>query len=151
MSAPTRKPAGTKARAKSGRAAQKKSPSNSAKAKKDASLITHYAPKVVSGPGSAKALARPAKPQRPRPRQATVGQTVTRKVDSDGKISFAGAAYRTGRKNRGRQVQVAIVGNTLEISAGGEVLRVHEIKHEQSREHGAFANAGGRPSRTNAA
>lgn len=99
----------------------------------------------------AKALARKAKPNRPRPRQATVGQTVTRKVDSDGKVSFAGAAYRTGRKNRGRQVQVAIVDNTLEISAGGEVLRVHEIKHDRSREHGAFANAGGRPSRTNAA
>lgn len=99
----------------------------------------------------AKALARTAKPQRPRPRQATVGQTVTRKVDSAGKISFAGEAYRTGKKNRGRQVQVAIVDNTVEISAGGEVLRVHPIKHDRSREHGAFANAGGRPSRTNAA
>jgi len=99
----------------------------------------------------AKALARKAKPQRPRPRQATVGQTVTRKVDSAGKISFAGEAYRTGKKNRGRQVQVAIVDNTVEISAGGEVLRVHPIKHDRSREHGAFANAGGRPSRINAA
>ena len=76
---------------------------------------------------------------------------MTRKVDSAGKISFAGETYRTGKKNRGRQVQVAIVDNTVEISAGGEVLRVHPIKHDRSREHGAFANAGGRPSRTNAA
>ena len=97
------------------------------------------------------ALKRKAKPQTPRPRQATVGMAVTRKVDSAGKISFAGEAYRTGKKNRGRQVQVAIVDNTVEISAGGEVLRVHPIKHDRSREHGAFANAGGRPSRTNAA
>ena len=36
-------------------------------------------------------------------------------------------------------------------SAGGEVLRVHPIRHDRSREHGAFANAGGRPSRINAA
>ena len=50
-----------------------------------------------------------------------------------------------------RLVQVAIVGETVEISAGGEVLRVHPIRHDRSREHGAFANAGGRPSRSNAA
>jgi transposase InsO family protein len=99
----------------------------------------------------AKALARKAKPQRPRPRQATVGQMVTRKVDSAGKVSFAGEGYRTGKKNKGRQVQVAIVDGTVEISAGGEVLRVHPITHDRSREHGAFANAGGRPSRINAA
>jgi hypothetical protein len=48
-------------------------------------------------------------------------------------------------------VQVAIVDNTVEISAGGEVLNTHPIRHNRSREHGAFANAGGRPSRTNAA
>ncbi len=50
-----------------------------------------------------------------------------------------------------RQVQVAIVGDAVEISAGGEILHVHPIKHDRSREHGAFANAGGRPSRSNAA
>ncbi len=42
-------------------------------------------------------------------------------------------------------------GDTVEISAGGEILRVHEIKHDRTREHGAFANAGGRPSHINAA
>ena len=40
---------------------------------------------------------------------------------------------------------------TVEVSTGGEVLRVHAIRHDRSREHGAFANAGGRPSRINAA
>jgi transposase InsO family protein len=98
-----------------------------------------------------KALARTVKTQRPRPRQATVGQSVTRKVDSSGNVSFAGANYRVGRPQARRQVQVAIVGDRVEISAGGEVLRVHAIRHDRSREHGAFANAGGRPSRINAA
>ena len=76
---------------------------------------------------------------------------MTRKVDSSGGISFAGTSYKAGKPNARRQVQVAIVGDTLEISAGGEILRVHPIKHDRSREHGAFANAGGRPSRSNAA
>ncbi len=86
-----------------------------------------------------------------RPRQPTTGQTVTRKVDSSGGVSFAGTNYKAGKKNRGRQVQVAIVDDTVEISAGGQIIRVHPIKHDRSREHGAFANAGGRPSRSNAA
>ncbi len=98
-----------------------------------------------------KALARKVKATRPRPRQATVGQSVTRKVDSLGNVSFAGTSYRVGRAHIRRQVQVAIVGDTVEISAGGEVLRVCPIRHDRSREHGAFANAGGRPSRINAA
>ena len=93
----------------------------------------------------------PRAPRSPRPRQPTVGQVVTRKVDSAGCVSFAGVSYRAGSAHRGRQVQVAIVDNSVEITAGGEVLRVHPIRHDRSREHGAFANAGGRPSRINAA
>ena len=46
---------------------------------------------------------------------------------------------------------VWLAGETVEVSTGGEVLRVHAIRHDRSREHGAFANAGGRPSRINAA
>ena len=56
------------------------------------------------------ALARKVKQQRPRPRQATVGQSVTRKVDSSGNVVFAGTNYRVGRAHIRRQVQVAIVG-----------------------------------------
>jgi transposase InsO family protein len=97
------------------------------------------------------ALARKVKPKRPRPRQATVGQSVTRKVDSSGNVSFAGQNYRVGRAHVRRQVQVAIVGDCVEIAAGGEVLKIHPVRHDRSREHGAFANAGGRPSRINAA
>jgi transposase InsO family protein len=98
-----------------------------------------------------KALRRKVTAKQPRPRQATVGQSVTRKVDSSGNVCFAATTYRVGNAHKRRQVQVAIVGNTVEISAGGEILRVHPIRHDRSREHGAFANAGGRPSRSNAA
>ena len=97
------------------------------------------------------ALTRKVTRSKPRPRQATVGQSVTRKVDASGNVSFAATTYRVGMKHVRRQVQVAIVGHQVEISAGGEVLRVHPIRHDRSREHGAFANAGGRPSRSNAA
>ena len=40
---------------------------------------------------------------------------------------------------------------TVEISSGGEVIKVHPIRHDRSREHGAFSNPGGRPHRINAA
>ena len=100
----------------------------------------------------ARALRRKPRAQRGRrPRQPTVGQVVTRKVDSAGCISVAGVSDRAGSAHRGRQVQVAVVDAKVEITAGGEVLRVHPIRHDRSREHGAFANAGGRPSRINAA
>jgi hypothetical protein len=99
----------------------------------------------------AAALARAPRARVRRPRQATVGQPVTRKVDSSGSISFAGTYYRVGRAHRGRQVQLAIVGDVIEISSGGQVLKTHAIRHDRSREHGAFANPGGRPHRSNAA
>ena len=60
----------------------------------------------------AKALRRKPRAQpgrRARPRQPTVGQVVTRKVDSAGCISFAGVSYRAGSAHRRRQVQVAVV------------------------------------------
>ncbi|HEU5082430.1 MAG TPA: IS481 family transposase [Acidimicrobiales bacterium] len=97
------------------------------------------------------ALTRKSKARVARPRQPTVGQSVTRKVEVSGTISFAGHAYRVGKAHARRQVQVAIVGEVVEISAGGQVLKTHPIRHDRSREHGAFANAGGRPSRINAA
>ncbi len=48
-------------------------------------------------------------------------------------------------------MQLAIVGDVVEISSGGEMLKTHPIRHDRSREHGAFANPGGRPHRINAA
>ena len=76
---------------------------------------------------------------------------VTRKVDSSGNVCFAGTSYRVGSKYRRRQVQVAVVGDTVEISVGEELIRSHAVRHDRTREHGALANPGGRPHRINAA
>jgi transposase InsO family protein len=85
----------------------------------------------------------------PRPSSSVV--SVTRKVDSSGNVSFAGSNYRVGNRFRRRQVQVAVVDGTVEISVGEELIRVHPIRHDRTREHGALANPGGRPHRINAA
>jgi transposase InsO family protein len=86
----------------------------------------------------------------PAPNTATA-VSVTRKVDSSGNVCFAGTNYRAGSKYRRRQVQVAVVGDTVEISIGNELIRSHKVRHDRTREHGALANPGGRPHRINAA
>jgi transposase InsO family protein len=87
---------------------------------------------------------------RPSPRSAS-SPSVTRKVDSSGNVSFAGANYRVGNAYGRRQVQVAVVDGTVEISVGEQLIRSHRAKHDRTREHGALANPGGRPHRVNAA
>lgn len=98
-------------------------------------------------------LRRTMQAQAPKPtrRPSASAVAVTRKVDSSGNVSFAGRSYRAGRKHRRRQVQVAVVGDTVEISIGEELIRVHPVRHDRTREHGALANPGGRPRRSNAA
>lgn len=86
-----------------------------------------------------------------RRRAAKSTPAVTRKVDSSGSVSFAGASYRVGSKYARRQVQVAVVGDHVEITLDGTLIRRHPIRHDRTREHGALANPGGRPRRTNAA
>jgi transposase InsO family protein len=90
---------------------------------------------------------RPAKLKRSNASAASV----TRKVDGSGNVCFAGTNYRAGVKFSRRQVQVALVGETVEISIGSELIRSHPIRHDRTREHGALANPGGRPRRINAA
>jgi hypothetical protein len=90
--------------------------------------------------------------RKPQPsRRAVSSPSVTRKVDSSGNVSFAGANYRVGSAYRRRQVQVAVVADTVEISIGEQLIRCHRAKHDRTREHGALANPGGRPRRINAA
>lgn len=85
-------------------------------------------------------------------RGATPGAVaVTRKVDSSGTVSFAGTNYGVGAKYRRHQVQIAVVGNTVEISLNGQLLRTHPARHDPAKEHGAYATPTGRPRRTNAA
>jgi transposase InsO family protein len=89
---------------------------------------------------------RPAQPER-----RTPSTPVTRKVDSAGNVSFAGTPYSVGPAFKRRQVQVTVVGDTVEIWIGTEFLRAHPIRHDRSREHGALATPAGRPNRINAA
>lgn len=80
------------------------------------------------------------------PRPTPTAASVTRKVDSSGNVSLAGASYRVGNPYRRRQVQVAVVGHTVEISIGTQLIRTHKARRDRTREHGALANPGGRPS-----
>jgi hypothetical protein len=88
-------------------------------------------------------------PNRRRP--ATTGTPVTRKVDRSGSISFAGWSYRVGNLYRHRQVEVSIVGDSVQISCDSRLIKTHPNRHDRAKEHGAFANPGGRPHRSNAA
>jgi hypothetical protein len=89
---------------------------------------------------------------RTRPRRvATVGNPVSRIVDNGGSISFAATPYRAGRAWRRKTVEVAIVAGSVQISAGGKVIRVHAIRHDRSKEHGAFATPQGRPRKAKSA
>jgi transposase InsO family protein len=90
-------------------------------------------------------------PRRQPPRPTASAVSVTRKVDASGNVSFAGANYRAGNAYRRRQVQVAVVGDHVEIAVGEQLIRRHPVKHDRTREHGALANPGGRPRRINAA
>lgn len=72
-------------------------------------------------------------------------------MDSSGNISFAATPYRVGNAMRGLQVQVRVVGDTVEISKDGRILRSHLARHDPAKERGAFANLAGRPQRINAA
>lgn len=80
-----------------------------------------------------------------------MGQPVVRKVDSSGGISFAGVSYRVGNPQRRQQVEVRVVGDTVEISQDSKLLRVHAVKYDPVKAHGAFANPGGKPNRITAA
>lgn len=87
----------------------------------------------------------PRGPKTGRSRAATSGMTVARIADGSGTISFAGASYRAGRAWARTTVQVAIVGASLQLSVDGKVIRVHPIRHDRAKEHGAYATPNGRP------
>ena len=96
-----------------------------------------------------------SKPQRApragRSRLPTSGMSVTRRVDQGGSVSFAGAGYRVGRSWARQFVEVALVAGSVQISAHGKVIRVHAIRHDRSKEHGAFATPHGRPRKSQVA
>jgi hypothetical protein len=69
--------------------------------------------------------------------------TVTRTADPGGTVSFAGAGYYAGWAYRGQQVQVGLVGDTVQLAVAGRVIKVHPIRHDRANEHGAFATPTG--------
>lgn len=91
---------------------------------------------------------KPRIPQQRRARPPSVGFTVSRIVDSSGSVCFAGTNYRCGMRWARQTVDVCIVAGSVQLSQDGAVIRVHPIRHDRSRELGAFANAKGRPRRT---
>jgi transposase InsO family protein len=80
-----------------------------------------------------------------RPRAATTGPTVTRIADGAGAVSFAGTMYHAGRAWARHRTEVSIVAGSVQLACDGKVIRVHPARHDRAREHGAFANPGGRP------
>ena len=86
-----------------------------------------------------------------RARDATAGLTVTRLADGAGVVSFAATPYACGRRWARTAIDVTIVAGSVQLSKDGKVIRVHPIRHDRSRELGAFANPKGRPRRKNSA
>ena len=84
-------------------------------------------------------------PRERRARQATTGPTVVRIADANGAVSFAGASYRAGRAWARKQIHVSIVAGSVQLSVDDKVVRVHPIRHDRAKEHGAFATPNGRP------
>jgi transposase InsO family protein len=82
-----------------------------------------------------------------RPRQPTKGGEVLRIVDPHGSVSFAGTAYRVGNRYRRMTVGVRLVGDTVQISLDGVLLRTHRARHDRSKEFGALAQPNGKPRR----
>ena len=87
----------------------------------------------------------PRRPTQQRARDATAGLTVVRMADAGGAVSFAGTAYACGRRWARATIEVSIVAGSVQLAVDGKVIRVHPIRHERSKEHGAFANPNGRP------
>jgi hypothetical protein len=84
-------------------------------------------------------------PKAGRVRAATTGLAVTRIAGAHGAVSFAGASYRAGRSWARSQIRVTIIGASVQLSVDGKVVRVHPIRHDRAKEHGAFATPNGRP------
>ena len=82
---------------------------------------------------------------------ATARLTVTRLANRTGVISFAGTDYQADRRWARQSIDVSIVAGSVQLSRDGKVIRVHPIRHDRTRELGAFANPKGRPRRKNSA
>ena len=65
-----------------------------------------------------------------------------------GSVSFAGTGYRVGNKFKGRQAGIRLVGDTVQITIDGQLVRTHRARHDKSKEFGALAQPHGKPRRS---
>ena len=88
--------------------------------------------------------AKASKPARP-----TKGDEVLRRVDPKfGALSFAGTSYRVGNRYCGMLAGVRLVGDTVQITIDGQLVRTHKARHDKSKEFGALAQPNGKPRRS---
>ena len=109
--------------------------------------IYHHDVLVASHAQRRKPDTTPSVPRQGRrtPRAATTGIVVTRMVDGSGQVSFAGTMYRAGRAWRGKEVKVCIVAGSVQMTYQGTIVRTQPIRHDRTKEHGAYATPHGRP------
>lgn len=86
-----------------------------------------------------------------RPSRPTKGDEVFRGVDSRGEVSFAGTGYRVGNRYKGQLAGVRLVGDTVQITVDGALVRTHRARHDRSKEFGALAQPYGKPRRNHGA
>jgi transposase InsO family protein len=114
--------------------------------------ILHAGVLVATHAERGRTRAAPARQLRERgARPASAGITVKRIVDGAGSVSFAATSYRAGMAWARQQVDVAIVAGSVQISSNGKVIRVHAIRHDRTKEHGAFSMPSGKPRKTRVA
>lgn len=84
-----------------------------------------------------------------KPASPTKGNEVFRGVDAkSGSLSFAGTSYRVGNRYRGMLAGVRLVGDTVQITIDGQLVRTHRARHDKSKEFGALAQPNGKPRRS---
>ncbi|HVL32814.1 MAG TPA: IS481 family transposase [Actinomycetota bacterium] len=83
-----------------------------------------------------------------KPARPTKGDEVFRRVDPKfGALSFAGTSYRVGNRYCGMLAGVRLVGDTVQITIDGQLVRAHKARHDKAKEFGALAQPNGKPRR----
>ena len=84
-----------------------------------------------------------------KPARPTKGDEVFRRVDPKfGALSFAGTSYRVGNRYCGLLAGVRLVGDTVQITIDGKLVRTHKARHDKAKEFGALAQPNGKPRRS---
>jgi transposase InsO family protein len=106
-------------------------------------VATHARRHLVEDDDKMDRRSKAAKPAAP-----TKGGEVLRGIDPSGSVSFAGTAYRVGNRFIGQTAGVRLVGDTVQITIDGALIRTHRARHDRSKEFGALAQPNGKPRRS---